>query len=599
MNAVRMSHYPPDAHFLDVADELGLYVIDELTGWQQFYNTAAGTPLVKELVQRDQHHPSILFWANGNEGGFNRELDALYSQWDLQQRPVLHPWENFGGIDTDHYESYDCCVNSFFHGRDVFMPTEFLHGLYDGGAGAGLADWWSAMLANPLSAGGFIWAFADEGIVRADQNNKIDVAGNRAPDGIVGPYREKEGSFYAIKKIWSPVYFPLAQQNFLPVSFTGKLALENRYDFTNLNQLHFSWKLVKFKSLFAKSETGYDITAQGFAKSPDVAPGMRGELAFDLPPNWAQQQALYLTATDHTGREIYSWSWMIAGAEIIAQQTLADWLASQTTVSVAPTLDERADAFVLSANQLQVVIDKKTGYLRELRKQDRLVPLSNGPRLVTGTATLINVTARPAGNDLVVEATYTGNLRKLQWRLTAAGVLRVTYAYQMEPQTPVNYLGVTFDYPEEQVTGVRWLGKGPYRVWANRTQGVEFNLWQKSYNDTVTGLSWEYPEFKGYHANVFAAQLQTKNLPLTLINHNEDVALRLFTPKEASGEGFEPRTTHVDFPPGDLSLLEVITPIGTKFRKAEEHGPAGQVQHAARGGLWVERTLDIIVGQGL
>ena len=30
MNAVRMSHYPPDAHFLDACDELGLYVLDEL-----------------------------------------------------------------------------------------------------------------------------------------------------------------------------------------------------------------------------------------------------------------------------------------------------------------------------------------------------------------------------------------------------------------------------------------------------------------------------------------------------------------------------------------------------------------------------------------
>jgi hypothetical protein len=593
MNAVRMSHYPPDAHFLDVADEVGLYVIDELTGWQQFYSTAAGTPLVKELVQRDQHHPSILFWANGNEGGFNRDLDALYSKWDLQQRPVIHPWANFGGIDTSHYESYDCCVNSFFHGRDVFMPTEFLHALYDGGAAAGLADWWSAMMADPLSAGGFIWAFADEGIVRADQGNKIDVAGNRAPDGIVGPYREKEGSFYAIKKIWSPAYFPTSKQNFLPASFNGKLAVENRYDFTNLKHLGFHWELVKFNSLFS-GDTGYLAVAEGYAESPDVAPGMRGDLVLDLPSNWTQQHALYLTVSDHTGREIYSGSWMIAGATTIAQQTLADWLSLQPTATSAPKLDEAANAFVLSANQVQVTIDKKTGYLRELRKQGQLVPLSNGPRLVTGTATLTGITARREGDDVILDVEYTGTLRKLQWRLTAAGALRVTYAYNMEPQTPVNHLGVTFDYPETQVTGVRWLGKGPYRVWANRTQGVEFNLWQKAYNDTVTGLSWDYPEFKGYHANVYAAQLQTRGLPLTFINHNEDVALRLFTPKEANGEGFEPRTTHVDFPPGDISLLEVIAPIGTKFRRAEEHGPAGQVQRIPRLGLWVERTLDIL-----
>ena len=35
MNAVRMSHYPPDVHFLEACDELGLYVLDELGGGQR------------------------------------------------------------------------------------------------------------------------------------------------------------------------------------------------------------------------------------------------------------------------------------------------------------------------------------------------------------------------------------------------------------------------------------------------------------------------------------------------------------------------------------------------------------------------------------
>jgi hypothetical protein len=88
----------------------------------------------------------------------------------------------------------------------------------------------------------------------------------------------------------------------------------------------------------------------------------------------------------------------------------------------------------------------------------------------------------------------------------------------------------------------------------NRTQGVEFNVWQKDYNDTVTGLSWNYPEFKGFHDKVYWARLATKNLPITFINHADDIALRVFTPKEASGEGFEPKGTHIDFLPGDISF---------------------------------------------
>jgi hypothetical protein len=589
MNAVRMSHYPPDAHFLDVADELGLYVIDELTGWQKSYDTDVSTPLVKELVQRDQHHPSIIFWANGNEGGFNRELDALYPKWDTQRRPVIHPWENFGGIDTAHYPTYNCCATSLFNGRDVFMPTEFLHGLYDGGAGASLNDWWNAMLANPLSAGGFIWSFVDEGIVRGDKGGAIDVAGNLAPDGILGPYREKEGSFFAIKKIWSPVYLPLSEMASLPPTFDGAITLENRYDFTNLNQLKLSWKLVRFGR-----DAGHRVVAQGGVKAPDVAAGMRGIAHVVLPHDWSRQDALYFTATDHEGREIYTWSWMIASPQQVAERLRAQ---ASAAAPAGATVTELADSYRLQAGALSVVIDKSTGYLRELKKGDTVAPLTNGPRLVAGKAELKRIQAARDGGDVVVSAEYAGNLRRVKWRLSAAGQLSVNYGYQMEASRYVDALGVTFDYPESEVKSMRWLGRGPYRVWKNRTQGVEFDVWQKDYNDTVSGLSWNYPEFKGFHDKVYWATLATKNLPITFVNHAEDIALRVFTPKEASGEGSEPKATHVDFPPGDISFLNAILPIGTKFHPPSELGPSAQQARTPNLGIWLENTIDIVVDE--
>lgn len=67
MNAVRMSHYPPDKHFLEICDSIGLYVIDELCAWQKPpYDTPVGTILTNEMLKRDINHPSIIFWANGN-----------------------------------------------------------------------------------------------------------------------------------------------------------------------------------------------------------------------------------------------------------------------------------------------------------------------------------------------------------------------------------------------------------------------------------------------------------------------------------------------------------------------------------------------------
>jgi len=220
-NAVRMSHYPPDKEFLDLCDELGLYVLDELAGWHNNYDTPTGTRLVEAMVTRDVNHPSILFWDNGNEGGSNPELDHVFHQFDPQQRRVLHPWAMHSGINTAHYLMFtnaevaargEPMQYHVKHDKEfvntnlapsgwIYMPTEFMHGLYDGGAGAGLEDYWSMMMSHSNCAGGFIWAFADEGI-KNPLTRKIDLAGNQAPDGIVGPYREREASFYAVREIW-------------------------------------------------------------------------------------------------------------------------------------------------------------------------------------------------------------------------------------------------------------------------------------------------------------------------------------------------------------------------------------------------------------
>ena len=67
------------------------------------------------------------------------------------------------------------------------MPTEFLHGLYDRGQGAGLDDFWDSYKSNPLFAGGFLWTYVDEAVKRTDQGGRLDSDGPNGPDGIVGP----------------------------------------------------------------------------------------------------------------------------------------------------------------------------------------------------------------------------------------------------------------------------------------------------------------------------------------------------------------------------------------------------------------------------
>jgi hypothetical protein len=568
MNAVRMSHYPPDVHFLDVADSLGLFVLDELTGWQKAYSTAAGMPLVPELVNRDVNHPSIIFWDNGNEGGWNRALDGEFAKYDPQRRTVLHPWENFNGINTAHYEQFDCCAGWFFHGDDLFMPTEMIHGLYDGGGGAGLEEWWNATLASPVGVGGFLWSFADEGIVRADQGGRIDVAGNLAPDGLVGPYREKEASFYTVKRIWSPVYIPRGEQSRLPASFDGTLRVENRYDFTNLSQLTFRWQLVDFPAP-GDSATGHALVARGTATSPNVPPRGVGTLRLSLPAEWQRHHGLSLTATDPYGRELYTWTWMLGEPRAVAETIVPRTASSAQTV----TTTRDSAMIVLRAGSTEVRIDTTTGRLARMSRDGKTVSMRDGPRLVEGTATLRSLTQRTEAGDAVVEARYDGELQRVTWRLSPSGWLRLDYAYRVRGAHP--YIGVTFDYPEREVTGMRWLGRGPYRVYKNRLKGVEFDVWHKRYNDTETGLAWEYPEFKGFHADTYWATLETREGPITFVFGSTDQYLRVLTPSEPTAQGAEPRNTHMVYPPGDISFLRGIAAIGTKFTTAAQQGPAG------------------------
>lgn len=78
MNAVRLSHYPADPEFYDACDSLGLYVMDELSGWHGHHETINGQKLIREMVTRDVNHPSIIWWSNGNEKGWNTELDGEF-----------------------------------------------------------------------------------------------------------------------------------------------------------------------------------------------------------------------------------------------------------------------------------------------------------------------------------------------------------------------------------------------------------------------------------------------------------------------------------------------------------------------------------------
>ncbi len=76
VNAIRTAHNPPSPDFLDLADEMGFVVMDELFDQWNVSKTPGDYHLffsdwhkrdARDMVRRDRNHPSIILWSAGNE----------------------------------------------------------------------------------------------------------------------------------------------------------------------------------------------------------------------------------------------------------------------------------------------------------------------------------------------------------------------------------------------------------------------------------------------------------------------------------------------------------------------------------------------------
>ena len=574
MNAVRCSHYPPDKYFLQLCDSLGIYVLDELAGWQKYYSSKAGEPLVKEMVLRDMNHPSIIFWDNGNEGGTNKDLDDDFVKWDFQRRPVIHPHHKpgnqFNGIDCNHYEDY-YSTQKILNDSLIYMPTEMLHAQDDGGGGTAMEDFWNLHWKSQKSAGVFIWAMIDEAVMRTDLNNVLDANALNAPDGILGPHREKEGSYYALREIFSPVQLRLGTQ--LPLDFNGQIELENRYHFLNTNQCTFYWALVDFSKPFDRFD-GYVVKKKGMAAAPDIAATQKGFLQLQLPGDYKNYDALVIVAKDNFGKELYKWTSAIKNNTA----RLSGFVTSKNDSTI---IRETDTLYSITGGEVTVVLDKKTGNLITTKNtaNDYTLSFNNGPMLVKGNAAVVSSKAYRDGTDAVVEFTYSGNMKYVRWKMNASGWTTMEYEYNLEGDYP--FAGVSFSYPENYVISSRWLGKGPVRQWKNRVAGTPLNVWQNMYNNTQTGYSPAvYPEFKGYYGEVNWMELSTVEGKLYVATPDTGLFVRLF-----DFYGLTSATKPFpELPVGNISFLDCIPPMGTKLAtglttNTKVYGPMSELNH--------------------
>jgi hypothetical protein len=251
---------------------------------------------------------------------------------------------------------------------------------------------------------------------------------------------------------------------------------------------------------------------------------------------------------------------------------MADRLMPKATGAVITKEDN--GKLIMSANNVEVTIDQKSGLLLGVKNSKGNLSLKNGPILLSGQNGEATVRHNDTLGTHVVRVQYEGRQRfQFTWTMMPSGLLQLRY--QFRPEVNEEMLGITFDYPEKSVKGIQLLGDGPYHVYKNRMKGTNFNSWYKAYNDAITGETWNYPEFKGYYSNFYAGKLMTQESDFSVFTPTENLFLHLFTPSIPGSLG---RANSMAVYPksGGISFMHGITAIGTKSQKKEDLGPQSQ-----------------------
>ena len=276
-NAVRTSHYPNDPAFLDLTDELGLYVIEEADiESHAFQATLCDDPRylaqwvsrVSRMVLRDRNHASVIAWSLGNESGYgtNHEAAAAWVRRHDPSRPLHYEgairfdW-SAGARVTDlvcpMYPAISAIVEFATSGRldRPLIMCEYSHAM--GNSNGTLAEYWDAIETTPGLQGGFIWEWWDHGLVQTLPDGRTRWAyggdfgdqpndGNFCADGLTWPDGTPKPALREAQYLFAPARLVAAAR-------AGHVRVANRQSFRDLGWLRGRWELIDAAGAVAAS----------------------------------------------------------------------------------------------------------------------------------------------------------------------------------------------------------------------------------------------------------------------------------------------------------------------------------------------------------
>ncbi|KAK4151934.1 glycoside hydrolase [Chaetomidium leptoderma] len=269
INAIRTSHYINDYRLYELADELGLWILDECDlechgllavggngsaftsdnpDWEEAYIDRA-----RQMVMRDFNRPSVILWSLGNESGYGRNHAAMYKFIkSIDKTRLIHYEGDWNAHSADILSRMYFSIGdteAYAKDRNWDKPLvlcEYAHAMGNG-PGA-LKEYIDLYYKYPRLMGGFVWEWANHGLRTKTKDGReyMGYGGdfgdepndyNFVMDGLCLSNHTPGPGLIEYKKAIEPVQT-------LGVEDGDKVRIINRYDFVTLDHLECWWWVV-------------------------------------------------------------------------------------------------------------------------------------------------------------------------------------------------------------------------------------------------------------------------------------------------------------------------------------------------------------------
>ncbi len=550
INAVRTSHYPNHPLWYDLCDEYGIYVLDE-TNLESHgvrygpYRIPDSKPewkdicidRIKNMVERDKNHPSVLIWSLGNESGTGSNFAAMYN-WAKQNDPtrLVHyeQQKNVSDMQSEMFLSLDSIRN--LGEADLTKPVILCeYALALGNSVGNLYKFWDEIDTYSNLQGGFLWCLVDQALwwpkppgygtgkflaYGGDWGDNPN-SGFFCANGILGADRTLQPEVHEVKKIYQNVRLK-------PVNLIkGTVNIENHYLFVNLNEFITTWDLVQDNTI--------------------IASGILSDQEMNIPPLSDKTVSInYGFLQLEAGSEYYlnfslklkeNAQWANKDYEIAGEQfevpfpVTAPDIIDTSQFAILDTL-ETNDNLVISGEKFTIVFNKTKGFFTSYDYNGTELinegPVPNFWRAPTNNERWrydIHTTWSDASLNRTVDSIVTKKINNKAFRITVYFTFPTTISSYgsaeyiiygngdiivksvLDPDTSLPDIpeaGMRFSIPEGFET-LTWYGRGPHENYWDRKKSAHINVYQTKV-DSMLG-SYIIPGETGNRTDVHWAAL--------------------------------------------------------------------------------------------